>query len=210
MQLCSLLKSDLGTCLLNERLNLEGHLWTKWKWVRWMLVLLCQNPLSVAAPIFSLQPSQMWWLLLLRCPYLPAWSCLHPHGKHWGAPDWTRYLPPARSTPSLLCTFLGVSVSFPPTCLAFQLTVSLWLLNPCILCAWSAEPRLCSDDWFRCVFPLPRYPSTIHLDPTCPLGFRLLLFLSLISSGYDLAASPQLSWSCCLSFTLSVTYNQWD
>ena len=29
-------------------------------WVRAMLMVLCQNALSVAALIFSLRPSQMW------------------------------------------------------------------------------------------------------------------------------------------------------
>lgn len=112
----------------------------------------------------------------------------------------------------------GGCVCFPPTCLAFQLTVSLWLLNPYVVCAWSAEPRLCSHDWSRCVFPLPRSSSTIHLDPTCPRESTL----ASLPVGFQ---APTFSvftflwlWPRCfssallvlLSFTLSVTYNQWD
>lgn len=79
------------------------------------------------------------------------------------------------------------------------------LLNPLILVFGPRVSSLCRDTpppaiWIRLALGNPPLPL-------CPLGFRLLLFLSLISSGYDLTAS-QLSWSCCLSLSLWLTTSE--
>lgn len=121
----------------------------------------------------------------------------------------------SKVNPSRLCVFLGVGVSVSHQLVWLSDSLShfgSWTPTLCVpglldhnfvLMIGPSVSSLCRDPpppsiWIRLALGNP------HL-PLCPLGFRLLLFLSLISSGYGLAASPQLSWSCCLSLSLWLT-----
>ena len=124
-------------------------------WVRAMLMVLCQNALPVAAPMFSLRPGRMCCLLLLPCPYLLAWSCLRPHGKaprgSW--PGQTAASGKVNSWPPAACFQAGVCL-FPTSLSGFAapgLTVApephpVCTLLSCLLLVFGpAVSSLCRD-----------------------------------------------------------------
>lgn len=186
-----------------------------------MLIVLCQNLLSIAALFFSLQSSQTLWL---HCPNLQALSSSCTYRKNWGPLDWARHLPLKMSTSSLSW------VPFLPTNLHGLLThcLTLTLGNASF---WTPTPRVFGllNDYFilvvdRSVCTLSlciRHQSFGPMDAlliltfcfVCPFGFIPLLCWGLWSF-----CVPTGLWSHCLasalpvllSFIVCVSYYHWD
>lgn len=83
-------------------------------------------------------------------------------------------------------------------------------------CVYSAELPS-SGVWSRCVLPLPRYTPSGHLNPTRPwestLGSLPVGFQAPTFSAFNFLWLRARCFSAplvLLSFTLSVTYSQWD
>lgn len=185
-----------------------------------MLIVLCQNLLSIAA-LFSLQSSQTLWL---HCPNLQPLSSSRTYRKNWGTLDWARHLP-LKMSPSSLSW-----VPFLPTNLRGFLThcLTLTLGNPSF---WTPTPRVFGllNDYF--ILAVDRSVSSLRLCTphqsfgpmddsliltfcfVCPFGFIPLLCWGLWS-----LCVPTGLWSHCLasappvllSFIVCVSYYHWD